>query len=66
MVLGCFEYVTMRRKEPKIRCKKCGREFTPDTDDDVDLVEWLFEVEGVECPHCGSYCPLGEGDRDDP
>jgi hypothetical protein len=33
---------------PRVRCKDCGREFTPDTDD-VDFVEWILSGEGVEC-----------------
>ena len=38
---------------PTLRCKNCGREFTPDTDD-VDFIEWIVSGEGVECPYCGS------------
>ena len=51
-------------RRERIRCKACRHEFTPDRDD-VDFSEWLFGVEGVECPHCGSYCPLEDDGRDD-
>ena len=50
---------------PTLRCKNCGREFTPDTDD-VDFVEWILSGEGVECPYCGSYCPIDEIEKIDP
>jgi DNA-directed RNA polymerase subunit RPC12/RpoP len=48
-----------------MRCKNCGREFTPDTDD-VDFIEWIVSGEGVECPYCGSYCPIDEIEKIDP
>jgi DNA-directed RNA polymerase subunit RPC12/RpoP len=50
---------------PIVRCKNCGREFTPDTND-VDFVEWIVTGEGVECPYCGSYCPMEEVEEIDP
>jgi DNA-directed RNA polymerase subunit RPC12/RpoP len=50
---------------PTLRCKNCGREFTPDTDD-VDFIEWIVSGEGVECPYCGSYCPIDEIEKIDP
>jgi DNA-directed RNA polymerase subunit RPC12/RpoP len=50
---------------PRVRCKNCGREFTPDMDD-VDFVEWIASGEGVECPYCGSYCPIEEVEKSDP
>ena len=50
---------------PKLRCKNCGRVFTPDTDD-VDFVEWIASGEGVECPYCGSYCPIEEVEKIEP
>jgi predicted ATPase len=46
-----------RRMRPTVPCKVYGREFTPDTED-TDLIEWIFRDEGIECPYCGSCCPI--------
>jgi hypothetical protein len=50
---------------PTVRCKVCGREFTPDTKD-TDFVEWVFRDEAIECLYCGSYCPIEEIEEIDP
>lgn len=57
--------VYWKKRKVKIRCKKCGREFTYETggygDSPKSLPEWINfsrdlkkALKGKKCPYCGS------------
>ena len=42
----------------KIRCSKCGKDFTPSREDARNIRlsgEQMLHLIRVDCPHCGSY-----------